>query len=542
MAIGKAINRLRLGAKMTQEQFATAVGVSHQAVQKWESGESLPTLDKLMKISGLFGVTVDALLFESDMRIVEEMENNKKLYPNYENMYHRELYSCTLADEYRQCVEEGKDVSAYRDIFEAVQKMPRGANREKMADIVFDIVLNAKQVEGYPYREPSDLEGIKALRDGYSSCRREVSEAELKKKIHGAWMGRVCGCLLGKPIEGIRSEELTPMLRESGNYPMRRYIRSSDISENIVANSKFRFGGKCYIDTVSCMPVDDDTNYTVMAQEIINTYGRDFTALDIAKAWQYYQRREAYCTAERVAFRNFVNGYEPPESAIYKNPYREWVGAQIRGDYFGYINPGQPSLAAEMAFRDACISHTKNGIYGEMFVAAMIACAAVSDSMEDIILGGLAQIPSTSRLYEAVSFVLGVYRRGGKSDECMRRVHELYDEHTTHGWCHTISNAMIVTMALLWGENDFGKSICLAVQSAFDTDCNGATVGSVLGMKNGIDSIHREWYEPINDTIDTTLFGIEAVKISECVEKTMAHMPDKTFKAGKNAAGFSYIP
>ena len=355
-------------------------------------------------------------------------------------------------------------------------------------------------------------------------------------------MGRVCGCLLGKPVEGIRSEELIPMLRESGNYPMHRYILSSDITEEIKSNSKFRFGGKCYADTVSCMPVDDDTNYTVMAQEIVSTYGREFTPYDISLAWQYYQRREAYCTAERVAFRNFVNGYEPPESAIYKNPYREWVGAQIRGDYFGYINPGEPEIAADMAFRDACISHTKNGIYGEMFIAAMIACAAVSDSVEDIILCGLAQIPSTSRLFEAVSFVLDVYRRGGDTEECMCRVHELYDEHTTHGWCHTVSNAMIVTMALLWGENNFGKSICLAVQSAFDTDCNGATVGSILGMKNGIDSIGEEWYAPVNDRIDTTLFGIERVRISECVEKTMAHLPEKSFKAGKKAEGFSYIP
>ncbi len=542
MALGKTINRLRLGIKMTQEQFASAVGVSHQAVQKWESGESTPTVEKLMKISALFGVTVDSLLFESDMRISEEMESNKKLHPNYENMYHRELYSCTLADEYRQCVEEGKDISAYREIFEAVQKMPRGANREKMADILFDIVLNAKQAEGYVYREPSELDEIRALRAEHSPRRREVSASELEKKIHGAWLGRVCGCLLGKPIEGIRSEELIPMLRESGNYPMRRYIRSSDISDNIMNKSKFRFGGKCYIDTVSCMPVDDDTNYTVMAQEIVSTYGRDFTSVNVASAWQYYQRREAYCTAERVAFRNFVNGYEPPESAMYKNPYREWVGAQIRGDYFGYINPGDPEMAAEMAFRDACVSHTKNGIYGEMFVAAMLACAAECDSTEDIILGGLAQIPSTSRLYEAVSFVLDVYRRGGESEECMSRVHELYDEHTTHGWCHTISNAMIVTMALLWGENDFGKSICMAVQSAFDTDCNGATVGSIIGMKNGIDSIDEEWYAPINDSIDTTLFGIERVKISDCVRRTLSHLPGKGFKSGKKNTGFSYIP
>ena len=107
-----------------------------------------------------------------------------------------------------------------------------------------------------------------------------------------------------------------------------------------------------------------------MSEQVIEKYGRDFTPFDVSRAWLAYQPKDAYCTAERVAFCNFVKGFEPPESAIYKNPYREWIGAQIRADYFGYINPGNPELAAEMAWRDASISHTKNGIYGEMFVAA----------------------------------------------------------------------------------------------------------------------------------------------------------------------------
>ncbi len=234
-----------------------------------------------------------------------------------------------------------------------------------------------------------------------------------------------------------------------------------------------------------------------------------------------------YCTAERVAYHNFVAGFLPPESAIYKNPFREWIGAQIRGDYFGYINPGDPEKAAEMAYRDACISHVKNGIYGEMFVAAALAVAAVTDNIEDIILGGLAQIPYSSRFYEAVTRVLENYKNGMPEEEAYKLIHDEYDEYTEHGWCHTLSNAMVVTASLLYGSGDYSRSICLAVQTGFDTDCNGATVGSILGMANGLESIPEYWGKRYNDKLETSIFEVGTVKISDCVKRTIEHIEQK---------------
>lgn len=447
-----------------------------------------------------------------------------KIKPNFENMGEWEFYCNDIEHEYKQCVDEGLDIEKYKDVFLTVKNLPKTEIRKKFSDVLFEAVCNATIREGYKYNEPSDLEGIKALRKEHVFERKTLGNEALKSKIAGAWMGRVCGCLLGKPVEGIRSEEFIPLLKNSQNYPMHRYILSTDITQEMCDTYKFGLRNKCYADTVHGMPVDDDTNYVVLAQKIIENYGRDFKPHDVLKAWIKYQSREEYFTAERVAFDNFVKGFEPPYSAMHKNPYREWIGAQIRGDYFGYINPGEPEKAAEMAFRDASISHIKNGIYGEMWVSAMIACAAVTDNIEDIILGGLGEIPQTSRLYEAVTGIMDDCKNGKSYEDCVKKIHSLYDEHTGYGWCHTISNAMIVTIALLYGEGDFGKSICMAVQPAFDTDCNGATVGSIIGMRNGISAIGEEWKKPVDNLIHTSIFGVGTVKISDMAEKTMEHL------------------
>lgn len=443
---------------------------------------------------------------------------------DYNNVDGYNRYPSDIMAEYIQSVEEGLDIEKYRGLFEAVSEMPSGEYKTRMSDIIYEMVINAKIRPDYKYNEPNKLTEIRKLRKIHEFETKMPDEEALRKKVYGAWMGRVCGCLLGKPVEGIRTNELIPLLKSSGNYPMHRYILSTDITEEMYSTYKFWLRDKAYADTVDGMPVDDDTNYVVLAQKIINDCGKDFESEDIAEAWLKYQSINSYFTAERIAFVNFINCITPPSSAMYKNVCREWIGAQIRGDYFGYINPGNPEDAAEMAYTDARISHVKNGVYGEMWVSAMIACAAVTDSIEDIILGGLAEIPETSRLYEAVMKIVDGYKNGMTVDECFDVIHAAYDEHTDHGWCHTISNAMIVTAALLYGEGDFGKSICCAVGMGFDTDCNGATVGSIIGMRNSIDGIDEYWKKPVNGKIHTSIFGVGTVNIEQAVEETIKHI------------------
>lgn len=523
MTLGQTIHKIRKESKLTQEQFSEIFKVSQQSVQKWERDAATPDLDKIIMISKYFDVSLDALILGNDNRVVDEMKKTKIIKPHYKNIHDWEFYSSNLLLEYQESFDEGLDVELYKDVFSSISRLPKGEIKKKFGDVLFEAVTSAQQREGYSYIEPSELDQIRGLRNRFDIQLTKNSD-NLESKIHGAWMGRICGCMLGKTIEGIRTDELIPFLKETNNYPLHRYIYKSDLTDEIIKKYKFGFAEQFYADNVDGMPIDDDTNYVVLAQEIINQHGRDFMSCDVANAWLKYQSKEFYFSAERVAYLNFIKGFDPPESAAYKNPYREWIGAQIRGDYFGYINPGNPELAAEMAWRDASISHVKNGIYGEMFVSAMLAVASTTDDIEKIILCGLAEIPHTSRLYENIMLIMNSYKNGIPQKECFDIIHSKFDEYNSHGWCHTIPNAMIVVAALLYGGGYFAKSICMAVETGFDTDCNGATVGSVLGMTLGIDKIPEYWKNPINDTLYTSLFGIEKVKISERVKLTMKHV------------------
>lgn len=517
MNIAEKIVQLRQKAHMTQAACAEKFGVTRQAIQKWESGAVVPELENLIRISQLFGVSLDYIVGCGNRRDEEILYQESKVSPDYSQLNVWGSYAEDLRTEYRQAYEEGKNVEMYRELFDSVAKLPKCCEKKEIADILFKMVIDAPMRADYTYNEPSDIESIRLLRKGESRKKQIPNRKQIEDKLLGAWLGRICGCLLGKPVEIWKRAQLHPMLKTSGNWPMHRYILSTDVPDEQKS--------KCWADTVDCMPVDDDTNYTVLASVLLDKYGRDFTAENVASIWVDYQPRRAYCSAEHVAYTNFMRGYMPPNSAVYHNPYREWIGAQIRGDYYGYINPGDPETAADMAFRDASISHVKNGIYGEMLVSAMLAQAAVETDMEKIIRAGLAQIPATSRLYEAVNSIIDSWEKGVSSEVCFIEIHKRFNENELHDWCHVISNAMVVTAALLYGAGDYGKSICLAVHTGFDTDCNGATVGSIVGMAMGSGAIGEEWTGPIHGRLDTSIFGVGKVSVADMVQKTMTHLP-----------------
>ncbi|MCC6443310.1 MAG: ADP-ribosylglycohydrolase family protein [Armatimonadetes bacterium] len=431
-----------------------------------------------------------------------------------------------IETERRQCEEEGRDLSSVMDEFDRVMSLDLEDRKNwPAAESLLDQTIRLPIRDDYQFEEPSDLEGIRAARhrtDLPELPPLALTDAQLEDKVYGAWAGRCAGCLLGKPVEGVPTGDMWPALQALGRWPLSDYFRSSDATLEIRRKYPRIYDSGQNADRVAYMPEDDDTNYTTTGLAILKRFGPDFTPADVAHFWLSDIPILHTCTAERVAYRNLCLLIPPPESASFRNPYREWIGAQIRADFWGYANPGDPERAAEFAWRDASISHVKNGIYGEMWAAAMIAAAFVTDDPGIIIRAGLAEIPRNCRLAKAIHEVLGWHREGIEYDAAVRKLHETWNQHRAHDWCHTISNAIIVAIGLLWGEGDFGQSVCRAVQPCFDTDCNGATVGSIAGVLSGRKAIPARWIDLINDTLHTGVTGYHAVRLSEITKDSLA--------------------
>lgn len=439
-----------------------------------------------------------------------------------------------LKIERAQCLDEGKDISAFESEFKAldVPELNRDPALVERAGKLLDDLQRAPERLDYEFVEPSVIGEIRSARPDRQELSGKLPGRDvLLDKAHGAWTGRCVGCLLGKGVEGRRRGQIEAYLKSQNRWPLTTWF-SNQADESIRGESKFPPPNHAfYVENITRMVEDDDTNYTVTGLAIVSKHGGDFRPIDVGAFWAGNIPLLHTCTAERVAYRNLAAGLPVPDSdgdvagefstATFRNPYREWIGAQIRADFFGYCCPARPERAAELAWRDACISHVKNGIYGEMWAAAMLATAYVCDDVEAVIRAGLGEIPRQCRLRSDIDEVLAWRRKGMSYEQVVEAIHARWDESFRHHWCHTNSNAQIVAAALLWGEMDFGKTICAAVMPGFDTDCNGATVGSVLGLMLGRKKLPAEWAEPIRDTLLTGVHGYFEVKLEDLAAETI---------------------
>lgn len=389
---------------------------------------------------------------------------------------------------------------------------------------IYRLLDGASRRPDWEWVEPDDLEAIRRERpSGPRRFETAFSDEELLDRYYGAWQGRSVGCALGKPVEcmgmnGRQWRDIRDYLMRRGDWPLRDYFsgrgaREGELSCPLSQRENIRF-----------MESDDDIHYTLLGLLVVERYGAAFDWREIAGLWNRLLPMELVCTAERQALLNY--NLRRPETLTreftrrHNNPCRQWIGAQIRADFWGWCCAGNPERAAEFAWRDASWTHVANGIYGEMFIAALQAAAFVESDPERLIEIGLSEIPARCRLAAAVR-------------EGVAKAKELTDLESFMEWfeqryaglsaVHTVNNAVLCAMALLRGGMNPDRSVCLAVSGGLDTDCNGATVGAVTGIVAGKSGFGGTLAGRLNGTIRAA-FG-------EFVEISMESLAERTLKA-----------
>jgi ADP-ribosylglycohydrolase len=381
-----------------------------------------------------------------------------------------------------------------------------------------DQMVDLPRLDGWKYEEPTAWDDIVSTLPALPRA-QTVPTSTLTDKIHAAWLGRIAGCNMGKPVE--RGDHWTVQrIRDylilADAYPLRDYVPMLDpMPEGFELRD-------CWPETtkgnVNGSARDDDIDYPILTLHLLEQHGRALSPEIVGRAWLNLFPLEQLYTAERAAYVNMVCGCVPPETATRRNPFREWIGAQIRGDVFGYVFAGDPWSAAQLSYQDASLSHVGNGIYGEMWAAALVAAAFAATDAREAIEVSLQVVPPRSRLAEAVRHVLGLHASGATWEQALDRIWSAYGHYS---WVHTINNAAAVVASLLWADGDYTTAVGRVVMSGWDTDSNGATVGSVAAILAGHQALPGHLIDPLHDRTRSALFGFDGSAISDLADRTI---------------------
>ena len=429
-----------------------------------------------------------------------------------------------IGHELRQAREEGKDVDALEERWLSAGGAPaptRGASQEPVAPALRALARELlDEVDALPRplaaEEPDGFDEILAQAE---PAPPRPAAGDVEERIAGAWLGRAAGCVLGKPVENIPREGIRAIAQATENWPVAGWFTAQGLPADVSARWPWNRASRptSLAENIDGIPEDDDLNFTMLAVALLERCGPEFDSLDVAKVWLDYLPAGRTFTAERVALRNLLEAHLPPETATRRNPFREWIGARLRVDAYGWATAGDPVAAARMAWTDARVSHTANGVYAAMFMAAAHAASLTESSATACVDAGLSVVPARSRLAEA----LRTARRLARELEWEAVVDELETRYGYHH-VHAINNTALVAAALDAFDGDFSGGICAVVQGGWDTDTNGAAVGSIMGALAGRRGIEERWTAPLRGRFASSLPGFEGITVDELVERTLA--------------------
>ena len=112
-------------------------------------------------------------------------------------------------------------------------------------------------------------------------------------------------------------------------------------------------------------------------------------------------------------------------------------------------------------------------------------------------------IPDNSVIFRLISDIQE-WRSGNLGwEQAREKIAENYGYDKYLGNCHMVPNHALIIMALLFGDDDFQKTMMIVNTAGWDTDCNSGNVGCILGIKNGIEGLKSgpDYLSPINDIL-----------------------------------------
>ncbi len=314
-----------------------------------------------------------------------------------------------------------------------------------------------------------------------------LSREKYRDKVYACWLGKNIGSTLGAPFEG------------------HKYV--NDLT---------------FYDPVPSEPsANDDLDLQLVWLCLLEERGTDLSLADFAEYWQRYLM--AYPWDEYgFCARNLERGLMPPMSGWFENYYVDQMGSPIRSELWACIAPADPQRAAALAWMDAVMDHAGGeGVWGEMFWAAVESAAFVMDDPQTLINIGLHMIPPSCHIARVIREAVWCFESGKRWAAARERIERIYGhEHP----CNAMPNHGFTILGWLYG-NDYGERLCRAVNCGYDTDCTGATLGSLLGIIGGTSAIPKNWSDPVGTGIVLHKFtgDIAAPKdVEELTDRTAA--------------------
>ena len=312
-----------------------------------------------------------------------------------------------------------------------------------------------------------------------------------ENKVYAGVLGKIIGVYLGRPFEGWSYDRI---MEELG--PINYYV-----------NDKLDF---------PIHVTDDDLSGTfrfINALKHFN-YDKNISAKQIGQTWLNYCLENQTILAwagkgiltEESAYMNLKQGIHAPESgSIERNGkvIAEQIGAQIFIDGWGMVSPGDPEQAVELAKRAGSVSHDGESVYGAQVVAAMESMAFIENDIKKIIEESKKFVPTDSTIYKLISDIQDWSSGNLDWEQARSKIEDKYGYSKFPGNCHIVPNHALIILALLFGDDDFQKSLMIVNTAGWDTDCNSGNVGCILGIKNGLEGIQKgpDYITPVNDII-----------------------------------------